>query len=49
MEQFAAMMPDARVEVIPGAGHAAPAERPAEIADLIGRFLAVVEGNVVPE
>lgn len=42
---FADMMPDARVEVIPGAGHAAPAERPADIAKLVSDFLAAVEAG----
>jgi len=45
LRQFADMMPDAKVEVIPGAGHAAPAERPADIARLISTFLASVESG----
>jgi len=45
MRQFADMMPDARVEVIPGAGHAAPAERPADIAKLVSDFLEAVESG----
>ena len=43
MERFASMMPDARVEVIPGAGHAAPVERPGLVASLITDFLATIE------
>lgn len=45
MEWFADMMPDARVEVIDGAGHAAPVERPGQVADLVEAFLASVENR----
>ena len=45
MEEFAAMIPEAHVEVIPGAGHGAPAERPAMVADLVSSFLARVESR----
>lgn len=43
MEVFAEAMPDARVAVIPGAGHGAPAERPDMVADLVSSFLTEVE------
>lgn len=49
MERFASMMPDARVEVIPGAGHAAPAERPGLVAGLVGTFLAQAESSLRPD
>ena len=45
MERFASLMPDARVKVIPGAGHASLAERPAEVADLVEAFLAEIESR----
>ena len=45
MERFASMMPEAHVEVIAGAGHAAPAERPGQVADLVEAFLASVENR----
>ncbi|MDA0378399.1 MAG: proline iminopeptidase-family hydrolase [Bacteroidetes bacterium] len=48
MDRFASLMPDARVEVIPGAGHAAPAERPALVAGLIATFLDGVETTRIP-
>ncbi len=45
MEMFASMMPEAHVEVIPGAGHGAPVERPAMVAGLVSAFLADVESR----
>lgn len=45
MEEFATMIPEAHVEVIPGAGHGAPAERPDMMADLVSSFLADVESR----
>lgn len=49
MQEFAGMMPDARVQVVEGAGHAAPAERPALVADMVSSFLAEVEQRPAPE
>lgn len=45
MEVFADAIPDARVEVIPGAGHGAPMERPDMMADLVSAFLSSVENR----
>lgn len=49
MRILADMMPDGRVEVVPGAGHAALAERPDVVADMVTSFLAAVEAPSVPE
>ncbi|WP_242186285.1 alpha/beta fold hydrolase BchO [Sphingomonas sp. CARO-RG-8B-R24-01] len=38
VRQAAALLPDSRVELLPGLGHLAHEERPADIAGLIGRF-----------
>ena len=37
---LAGIIPDARLEIIPGGGHLFPLERPAEIAALVAEFLA---------
>jgi 2-succinyl-6-hydroxy-2,4-cyclohexadiene-1-carboxylate synthase len=37
---MASALPDARLEIVPGAGHAVHLERPAEYASLVNRFLA---------
>jgi len=39
------MMPEARVEVVPGAGHGAPLERPELVADLVSSFLSQIENR----
>ena len=49
MEGFASKMPDARVEVVPGAGHAAPAERPYMVATMVTSFLQEVEQRPTQE
>lgn len=41
----AALIPDSRVEVLPGLGHLAHEERPAEVAALIGGFAAGAEAG----
>lgn len=38
-KQIAASIPDSRVEIIPGAGHNLPGERPKEVAGLVRDFL----------
>ena len=43
-QRMQASLPDARLEVIPAAGHAAHLERPDAVAALIARFLAGVDG-----
>ena len=45
METFAGMMPEARVEVVPGAGQGAPLERPELVADLVSSFLSEIENR----
>jgi 2-succinyl-6-hydroxy-2,4-cyclohexadiene-1-carboxylate synthase len=44
-EMAAAIGPAARVALVPGAGHAAHLERPAEVAALVGEFLAATLGG----
>ena len=38
-EQYARALPNARLEIVPGAGHCVAMERPAELATLIERFV----------
>lgn len=42
---LAARFPDARFDLLPGAGHMAPIEAPDAFADRLGAFLARVEGR----
>lgn len=45
-QDMAALMPDARVVVVPGAGHAVHVEQPAEFVELVRGFLqSVRDGN----
>lgn len=45
IHEFAGLMPDVRVEVIPGAGHVSMVDKPAEVAAAIRAFLADVESR----
>ena len=49
MQEFADEMPDARVQVVQGAGHAAPAERPDVVAGMVTSFLQEIEQRLVQE
>lgn len=49
MRTLAGMMPDARVEVVPGAGHASLAERPDVVSNMVTAFLQDVEQQSVRE
>jgi pimeloyl-ACP methyl ester carboxylesterase len=42
--QYVELMPDARLEVVAGAGHVVDLEQPEELADLIGRHAEVRQG-----
>ena len=44
-EELARMVPGARLELIPGAGHLSNLERPAHFNRLVGDFIAQVESN----
>ena len=39
-DDFRALVPQARLELIPDAAHAPQVERPEQVAELIARFLA---------
>jgi pimeloyl-ACP methyl ester carboxylesterase len=41
-ERYAELLPNARIETIPGTGHAAPVEQPDRTADAIARFVTEV-------
>ena len=41
-------LPNAQLEIIERAGHIAPAERPAEVIEIIGRFLIAANGAATP-
>ena len=47
-ERLAASIPGARIEVIPGAGHLAPMERPKAFGDLLVAFLDACRGPEIP-
>ena len=49
MREFADVMPDARVEVVVGAGHASLAERPDVVALMVNTFLQEIEQPPAPE
>ncbi len=49
MREFADVMPDARVEVVEGAGHASLAERPDVVARMVTTFMQEVEQPSAPE
>lgn len=44
-EDLAALIPDARLEMIPGAGHIANLERPAEFDRIVEEFIRAVESD----
>ena len=44
-EDMLHLLPDARLEVIEGAGHFAPLERPQEVATVVADFLKDADGN----
>ena len=43
-EAMASAIPDARLVVVPGAGHLAPMERPKAVAEALGEFFAAPLG-----
>jgi len=43
-EQYARLLPDARLVVLDGCGHLPPLEKPAEFADLVLQFLSAPRG-----
>jgi len=47
-QALAARLPDARTVILPGAGHAAHLEAPAEFASLVSRFLAQIVAEEKP-